>query len=296
MAKTVHAVLENLPTPSSDHYPIMLLCEPGSRQKRNHSRFRFENAWLFDPEFKNFVNNKWNSYGSYPIVDKLELCAADLAMWNQNHFQQLKKEINDCRKQLENLRVQVDSSNILYFNNLRNRMNRLLIQEDAFWRQRAKTHWLRDGDLNTKFFHAAATSRKKVNKIISLVDRNDVRVTDEEQLCTVAKNYFVNLFLPQESDTTPVIEAISASITMEDNVLLEGPFVIEELKAAIFSMKPDKCAGPDGFNLGFFQKFWPLCGEELFTQCCNWLETGIFPSSLNSTNIALIPKGDTQIS
>jgi hypothetical protein len=94
------AVLENLPAPSSDHYPIMLLCEPGPRQKRNHSRFRFENALLFDPEFKNFVNNKWNSYGSYPIVDKLELCAAVLTVWNQNHFQQLKKEINDCRKQI----------------------------------------------------------------------------------------------------------------------------------------------------------------------------------------------------
>ena len=49
-------------------------------------------------------------------------------------------------------------------------MTQLLIQEDAFWRQRAKVHWLRDGDLNTKFFHAAASSRRKVNKITSLVE------------------------------------------------------------------------------------------------------------------------------
>jgi len=83
---------------------------------------------------------------------------------------------------------------------------------------------------------------------------------------------------------------------VEDNNLLVAPFVIEEFKTSIFSMKSDKCAGPDGFNPGFFQKFWPICGEELFTQCCEWLSTGTFPSSLNSTNIALIPKGDTQIS
>jgi len=49
-------------------------------------------------------------------------------------------------------------------------MTQLLIQEDAFWRQCAKVHWLRDGDLNTKFFHAAASSRRKVNKITSLVE------------------------------------------------------------------------------------------------------------------------------
>lgn len=68
----------------------------------------------------------------------------------------------------------------------------LLIQEDAFWRQRAKTHWLRDGDLNTKFFHVAASSRRKVNIITSLIDSNNILVKDEEKL-VVAKDNFSNL-------------------------------------------------------------------------------------------------------
>jgi hypothetical protein len=76
--------------------------------------------------------------------------------------------------------------------------------------------------------------------------------------------------------------------------MLTTPFVIEEFKEAIFSMKPDKCPGPDGFNPGFFQHFWPICGQEIFQQCCNWLTTGSFPASLNLTNIALIPKGALQ--
>jgi hypothetical protein len=61
-------------------------------------------------------------------------------------------------------------------------------------------------------------------------------------------------------------------------------------------MKPDKCPGPDGFNPGFFQHFWPLCGQQNFHECCSWLLTGTFPSTLNLTNIALIPKGDEQTS
>jgi len=85
----------------------------------------------------------------------------------------------------------------------------------------------------------------------------------------VAKNYFTTLFIPQVSDTTPVIAAIHESISAEDNNSLTTPFVIEEFRTAIFSMKPDKCAGPDGFNPEFFQKFWPTCGEELFNQCCD---------------------------
>jgi len=58
-------------------------------------------------------------------------------------------------------------------------MTQLMIHEDNYWRQRVKTHWYRDGDLNTKFFQASATSRKKVSKILAL--ENDVghRVMDE---------------------------------------------------------------------------------------------------------------------
>lgn len=261
------AVLENLPAPSSDHYAILLSCESISNNRRVLPRFKFENAWLADPGFSSFVTDKWSSYGVCPIVDKLEYCASDLTDWSRNNFHNLKREINTCRQKIDRMRSQVDSDNIHQFNELRSRMTQLLIQEDAFWRQRAKTHWLRDGDLNTKFFHAAASSRWKINKIHSLLDPDNNRITDENQLCDVARNYFVDLFQEQISDTEPVIEAIEASISIEDNNNLSAPFVISEFKEALFSMKADKCLGPDGFNPGFFQKIWASCGEELFHQC-----------------------------
>jgi hypothetical protein len=157
-------------------------------------------------------------------------------------------------------------------------------------------NWLRNRDLNTKFFHAAATSRKKVNRISSLIDATNNRVTQESDLCNVAKDYFLELFQAQNSNVAPVIGVIAESITGEHNVKLTSPFLIEEFKEAIFSMKPDKCSGPDGFNPGFFQKFWPLCSEEIFKQCCGWLQSGVLPPTINMINIALIPKGETQVS
>jgi len=317
-----NAILENLPAPSSDHCPIMLLCDPGIRGRRMQSRFKFENAWLLDPNFSNYVKEKWSGYGAQPIADKLDMCAMDLLNWNRNHFQQFRRDIDDCRKKLDVMRGQVDCDNVNSFNSLRNRMNQLLVQEDAFWRPRAKTHWLRDEDLNTKFFHVAASSRRKVNRITSLIDVNNNRVSDEDKLCEVARDYFVDLFQAQNSDIQPIIDVIHESISLEDNTLLTAPFVIDEFKEAIFSMKPDKCPRPDGFNPGFCQKFWGSFGEEIFSQCCEWLSTGTFPSNLNMTNIekkffsqccewlstgtfpsnlnmtniALIPKGDSQVS
>lgn len=49
----------------------------------------------------------------------------------------------------------------------------LLKQKEIYWRQRAKTRWLKQGDNNTKFFHAYATNRKRRNFIQSLKINNN---------------------------------------------------------------------------------------------------------------------------
>jgi hypothetical protein len=160
-----------------------------------------------------------------------------------------------------------------------------------YWRQRAKTHWYRDGDLNTKFFHAAATSRKKVNKILSLESDEGIRITDDSGMRAIAKNYFDELFEGHESVRSPVINMLNQVVDEDDNAQLTAPFYREEFKEAMFAMQPDKCLGPDGFNPGFYQHFWSVCSDDIFHECCQWMNEGQFPPTLNSTNIALIPKG-----
>jgi hypothetical protein len=57
-------------------------------------------------------------------------------------------------------------------------------------------------------------------------------------------------------------------------------------------MHPNKYQGTDGFNPGFYQHFWSICSEDIFKDCCEWLEIGQFPASLNTPNITLIPKAN----
>jgi hypothetical protein len=148
--------------------------------------------------------------------------------------------------------------------------------------------------LNTRFFHAAASSRQKVNKIQHLQDNNGRICRDEDGLKGIARNYFIELFQRANSSRQNVINVVPQSITLEDNDALTAPFSLEEFKEATFSMQIDKCPGPDGFNPGFYQKFWNMCGSEIYEAGCSWLAQGIFPPKLNSTNITLIPKGDVQ--
>jgi hypothetical protein len=138
-----NAILENLSAPASDHYPILLVRQPGSRGRGFQSKFKFENAWLVDPNFRDYVHDRWVSYGDQTILQKLNMCASDLSFWNKNQFQRLRRDIDSCRRKIDRIRCHVNSGNVKYFNALRKRMSHLLVQEDAFWRQRAKTHWLR---------------------------------------------------------------------------------------------------------------------------------------------------------
>jgi len=57
-----------------------------------------------------------------------------------------------------------------------------------------KTHWYREGDRNTKFFHAFATVKKKVNHILCLEDDSGNKVSDNKGMCDIAKHYFLDLF------------------------------------------------------------------------------------------------------
>jgi len=59
-------------------------------------------------------------------------------------------------------------------------------------------------------------------------------------------------------------------------------------------MNNDKCPWPDGYNPDFYKHFWSNCGNDVFEAVRGWLNTRIFPTNLNSTNITLIPKGDIQ--
>jgi hypothetical protein len=142
----------------------------------------------------------------------------------------------------------------------------------------------------------SASVRNRRKKIVKLVNGANVEVKTQPEICEVALNYFDQLFKANSSVHDPILSLVVPKINEEDNEKLVAPITKEEVREALFQMHPDKAPGPDGFNPAFYQHFWDLCGNDIYEAVTEWLERGYFPSSLNDTNICLIPKCENPIS
>ncbi|XP_019178991.1 PREDICTED: uncharacterized protein LOC109174178 [Ipomoea nil] len=169
-------------------------------------------------------------------------------------------------------------------------LSQLEAQEDVFWRQRAKQHWLRGADANTHFYHRYASARKKRNCVSRIM--NDAGVWVEgEAMNRVVLNYFKAIFASGVSECVdPLFDDFAPRVSLEQNNELLRPFVPEEVKTALFSMFPDKAPGPDGMNPGFYQHFWDVVRGDVSQFVVNCLNNSTFLEGLNDTNVVLIPK------
>lgn len=68
-------------------------------------------------------------------------------------------------------------------------------------------------------------------------------------------DYYHNIFQSKFSNADSIIHCIPCLVDVADNEMLCGPYSDEEVKLALFYMKPDKSRGLNGFKPGFSQAY-----------------------------------------
>ena len=278
-----------------DHCAL-LVTDSRARHQPRVRHFHFEAHWVKREDCKNIIEASWG-FGvdlSTPegIAKNLRICAADLSRWNLAVYGQIPKKIHDKRNRLNALAMhEKDEDLSLEINRLRGELNDLLDDEEMYWGQKEKAHWLKEGDKNTKFFHAQASERRKQNTIVGIWDEQGRWCDDEESIAQAAISYFDNIYSSSHpSRIAEVTEAIPSMVTDEMNESLIREFTGDEVVVALKQIHPNKASGLDGMSAVFLQKHWSIVGNNITNMILNVLNHNIPISELNKTNISLIPK------
>uniref|UniRef100_A0A803PV21 Reverse transcriptase n=1 Tax=Cannabis sativa TaxID=3483 RepID=A0A803PV21_CANSA len=283
------AKLLNLEVSTSDHCPLLLMLDNVIQVVAIRS-FKFENSWLREPMCLQIVKETWESSGACPITQKLQHCGEKLKAWGSDFSGNFKKRIKECKADLRCWKKGRDPVAIQKYKEAEVKLQEVLLQREIFWRQRSKQLWLREGDQNSKYFHAMASSRRRNNSIHKL-RREDGTWSDwESDLPHVMTDYFQNLFTSSSADCVEVVNSIPQVVSNEQNFYLQQLITDEEVKKALFQMHPDKSPGPDGMTPGFFQKFWHVVSSDVINHVRGFFDSGSFCTELNETNIVLVPK------
>jgi hypothetical protein len=158
-----------------------------------------------------------------------------------------------------------------------------LEQEELKWRQRAKEHWLKEGDHNTKFFHESANQKRKSSHSYKILDVEGWVCDEQNSIGQAFIRYYSHLFsIESMLDLENCLRSLKSCVTPAMNASLVQPFTIEEVSTSLNQMSPLKVLGPNGFSVNFFQTHWGTVGPVVSRAVIESLNTGNLIPYINS--------------
>lgn len=217
-------------------------------------------------------------------------CGEQLMAWGKDITGNFGNRIKNCKKEMRHLRNKRDNSSQERYNAARKELILILNQREIFWRQRSKQLWLHSGDQNSKYFHAAASSRRRNNQIYRLQNDDGHWVDWDNGLADLMSSCFTEIFTAGSSDYADIMQLIPTTIYDQQNEELLQPISNAEVKTALFQVHLDKSPGPDGMTPGFYQKHWSIVGPDVVNLVKDFFDTASIPQGLNETALVLISK------
>ena len=284
---------------ASDHCMLLLETEPKSRKWKK--RFYFDKNWVQHKEVKGIITTAWGKQqvGSkgFRLQQKIKECRMALLDWRRQYNVNAKSQVCRIKKEIAevNMGQQVDKKGRL--STLKKQLTEAYRKEEAYWGQKARVQWLKEGDRNTRYFHSEVEGRRKKNSISALQRDDGTWCESEEEVEGEINEYFEKLFTssnPRQFDA--ILRGIPQVIIDQMNRKLTKPVSEMEVRKAVFSLHPNKAPGPDGMTPFFFQHFWDVLKNDLIAAISSFFHSGQLLQAINETIITLIPKVESPIS
>lgn len=167
--------------------------------------------------------------------------------------QEISKDINSLWQQIDDLHDQGDLSASL---EVTHNLETMILEQELYWHQRARTEWIQAGDRNTKFFHSKASAITSRNFIKAPQDNESTWHIHDDVLSTILLDYFTSLFTSARCNTHLLATLHFNQVSDTDYENLVAPISDWELYQAIHQLGKWKSLGPD--ELPYMVFHWKL--------------------------------------
>ncbi|KAF3788495.1 Transposon TX1 uncharacterized protein [Nymphaea thermarum] len=162
------------------------------------------------------------------------------------------------------------------------------IRESIHWQQRSRLGWLAHGDQNSRFFHLAASQRRRQTLLQSLCIGGRVFLGDD--ILPALSAHFRDFYSKPLSFCATLPDFHISSLSVSCAITLERPFQHEEIKKAVWALGSGKAPGIDGFPVEFFRTFWDVCSVDVFAFCDEFASNSVFLKEFNQATCVLVLK------
>lgn len=282
----------------SDHFPILLTLSKGATTFPSH--FKFLSFWTNHGDCRKIITEVWNRpvFGCpmFILMQKLKALKQELKSWNKETVGDVHLNVEKAQAALDY--IQAQGSELGYTDLLLEeettaqvKLHKALLDQEEFWKEKARINWHCQGDRNTAFFHKVAKIRN-ASKRMSILKNGNVILDKAEDIEQHVLQYYKALFATDNSccPNQLVEDVIPPLVSAEDNVMLTNLPSREEVKNAVFSLNANGAPGPDGFGGVFYQKYWDIISDDVFNSVLQFFSQGWLLPGLNSNLVVLIPK------
>lgn len=199
----------------SDNRPLITYFNSSTRKKRG--LFRFNRSLTENKEIMEVIDASWNHDPLASVITKLNACRRGIIKWTKERNQKGNQIIHSTQAELD-AALSADTPDLPRIEALSTTLHTAYKEEEQFWLQRSRIQWLKSGDRNTGFFHAATRTRRMQNTISVIEDQQGGEFFEDDDIARVISEYFQTIFTSTSSgDISQALQVLPTKVTTEMN-------------------------------------------------------------------------------
>ncbi|XP_070021730.1 uncharacterized protein [Nicotiana sylvestris] len=165
-------------------------------------------------------------------------------------------------------------------------MIKYLALEEEFWRQKEGMLWFKDGDRNTKFFHAQVNGRRKKLKVSRINNCLGNWIEEDHLIAEEALKFYKDQFTESEvHNAFDILNHVPSMVESDQHERLMALTSNEEVKRAVMWLNGNSAGGPDGFTGSFYQTCREIIEEDVVGMVKALFCGQQLPKSVTHTNL-----------